>query len=325
MTLSSELRNLIYEKLRENMTKVDIAKAYNVSLRTVYGIQRQGVEPKPSVKRSKNARKSKEVVRRAVNAFKMKNERTSCTKIANKIITPFSKSTVRRNLISLGYKYVPSVCSIILSDAQKKQRVKMVRSYITQRIDFHKVVFTDESRFSLDGNDNYHTWSKNSRPIVNRRPYKGGSIMVWGAMTYTGQLLLRIIEGNLNSEKYCDLLRDDIFPVLKSSMESFIFQQDNAPCHTSKYTISTIEEEGVEILKWPAHSPDISPIEKIWSILKNRVYENTQFKDKQSLWSKIESEGEKLTTNEPDLFQRLYARFYENMCDILCSNGELIK
>ena len=30
-------------------------------------------------------------------------------------------------------------------------------------------------------------------------------------------------------------------------------------------------------------------------------------------------------TEDQDILPRLYARFYENMCDILCTNGELLK
>jgi len=141
----------------------------------------------------------------AIKRLKKTKACVSCSEIANKIDTALSKSKIRRQLVTLGYKYVPNISSIILSDPQKKLRVEIVRSYITQRIDFHKVVFTDESRFSLDGNDNFKTWALKSRPVIHRRPYKGGFIMVWGAITYTDQLLL-----SRNSEKYCRLLTNDI-------------------------------------------------------------------------------------------------------------------
>ena len=49
MTLSPEIQNFIMTKLAEGITKVDIAKMYNVSLRTVYGIfsDRNASKPKP--------------------------------------------------------------------------------------------------------------------------------------------------------------------------------------------------------------------------------------------------------------------------------------
>ena len=82
----------------------------------------------------------------------------------------------------------------------------------------------------------------------------------------------------------------------------------------SKYTISTIKAAGIEILNWPSHSQDLSPIEKIWSILKSKVYEHGHFHDKTSLWSKIQNEAPKIKINDPDLFRKLYTRFYKSMC-----------
>ena len=96
--------------------------------------------------------------------------------------------------------------------------------------------------------------------------------MIWSAMTHTGELLLRKVEGSLNSENFCNLLTKDIIPSLKSETEYFILQQNNAPCHNSKYTISTIKAAVIEILNWPPNSTDLSPIENIWSILKSKVY-----------------------------------------------------
>ena len=93
----------------------------------------------------------------------------------------------------------------------KKLCVEIVRSYITQRIDFHKVVFTEEFRFSLDGNNNFKTLVVKIQPIINWWSFKGGSLMVWPAITYTGSLLTRRVEGSLNSEKYCRLLTNDMF------------------------------------------------------------------------------------------------------------------
>jgi len=142
---------------------------------------------------------------------------------------------------------------------------------------------------------------------------------------YIGQLLLRMIEGLLNSEKYYRLLTNDIFPSLKATIESFIFQQDNAPCHNSQYTRRQIQMEGIEILTWHSHCPDLSPIEKIWSILKSKVHENGHFDDKEFLWAKIQCEASTIMNEDHDLFLRLYTRFYENMCDILCNHGELLK
>ncbi len=51
----------------------------------------------------------------------------------------------------------------------------------------------------------------------------------------------------------------------------FIFQQDLAPAHTAKGTKSWFNDHGVTVLNWPANSPDLNPIENLWSIVKRKM------------------------------------------------------
>ncbi len=49
-----------------------------------------------------------------------------------------------------------------------------------------------------------------------------------------------------------------------------IFQQDLAPAHTAKSTKSWYDH-GVDVLDWPANSPDLNPIENLWGIVKRKM------------------------------------------------------
>ncbi len=51
----------------------------------------------------------------------------------------------------------------------------------------------------------------------------------------------------------------------------FIFQHDLAPAHTAKSTKSWLNDHGVGVLDWPANSPDLNPIENLWSIVKSKM------------------------------------------------------
>ena len=72
-----------------------------------------------------------------------------------------------------------------------------------------------------------------------------------------------------------------------------LFQQDNAPPHVSAATRAFLQAHRVEVLKWPPNSPDLSPIENVWSVLKHNVYKRN-FRDSDTLWEVIQEEWARL-------------------------------
>ena len=94
--------------------------------------------------------------------------------------------------------------------------------------------------------------------------------MVWAGIHHTGKTDLHFIQGNLNGARYRDeILRPIVVPHVHRN--DLLFQQDNAPCHTARTCMAYLQQEGVEVLPWPAFSPDVSPIEHLWDELDNRV------------------------------------------------------
>ncbi|KAI6649942.1 hypothetical protein LOD99_6306 [Oopsacas minuta] len=82
-----------------------------------------------------------------------------------------------------------------------------------------------------------------------------------------------------------------------SKMSEIIFMQDGAPAHTAKLTQEWCKQNLPAFwqkAKWPRNSPDLNPIENLWSILKDKVEEfeqtstvNNLVKNLEKAWSGI--------------------------------------
>ncbi len=76
----------------------------------------------------------------------------------------------------------------------------------------------------------------------------GGSVMVLGCMSAVDTGELQFIEGSMNANMYCDILKQSMIPSLRRLGRRAVFQHDNDPKHTSKMTTALLNKLRVKVI-----------------------------------------------------------------------------
>ena len=79
---------------------------------------------------------------------------------------------------------------------------------------------------------------------------------------------LYFIEGNMNSNMYCEILQQSMIPSLQKLGCRAVFQHDNDHKHTSKTTTALLKRLRVKVVDWPSMCSDLNPILHLCRIFK---------------------------------------------------------
>lgn len=232
------------------------------------------------------------------------NKQVSSSQIVDQLCLKVSRWTVNRTLRDSGnLQYQKKKSSPALTKEHKAKRLEWARQHMTWKSEWNKVVWSDEKKFNLDGPDgNNYYWHdiRKEKLFSTRRGMGGGSVMVWASFCANGTSDICFIKGRINAIGYQDILKNHLEDIgAKVGAKDWLFQQDNAPIHRAKVNQGWFKSKKIEVIDWPALSPDLNPIENLWGILVRRVYaEGRVFQSAEELKKVIEDEWSKITQEE---------------------------
>ena len=146
-----------------------------------------------------------------------------------------------KNLSTIG-KVVQPICQPPLSEVHRSKRVAWANQYM--KLDFRRVIFSDECRAILDGPDGVcrgwlHTATETPRRL-RRQQSGGGGVMFWASIVYNKVVgPFRVPEGvKVDSNSYQRFLRQNFEPwyhgLPPNGKKVLVFIHDKAPSHAVK-------------------------------------------------------------------------------------------
>lgn len=189
--------------------------------------------------------------------------------------------TVQRCMRAAGMKTRARCKKPMLHSRHISARKKYAQTHRASSMEFWKRVwFSDEKKWNLygpDGNDRVY-YFPGKKPLSHHfrgtMKFNGGGFMAWGVISYYGVGKLHITSNKVNSAEYIGILQSSLATSVAErgqTLSSIVFQQDNAAIHTSAAAKRWFLDNSIEVLEWPAQSPDMNIIEHLWADVNLRL------------------------------------------------------
>ncbi len=202
-------------------------------------------------------------------------------------ILKVSEGTVRNGLKKLGKRSMVRPPVPLLTERLKQLRIERSKRLLSKlkKLDPATVkIFSDKKIFTVDQaynrrNDRFIVDQGNPATPVSKTKHPA-SCMVLGIVCSDGQKPPPIFVPagvKVNTEEYLRLLESKLLPWLKKTYPrgNYVFQQDGAPCHTSKRTQEWLGANFADFWDktvWPPSSPDLSPLDySVWGVVEAKA------------------------------------------------------
>ena len=336
--LSSDVKKVVWDLLQQGNSIRKVAELLGIPHTTIASVKTR-IEQRGSVenaKRSGRPRKLTDRHYRRLERLVKTNRRHSLVDITNRfnesVDQPVAKRTVQFHLHKHGFSRRVSRKKVVVKEVNRKKRLSWCKKKrrLTVENYWKRVIFSDESKIMVGHDSRVYVWRKKDEGLQSdletpRQHKPCYEVMIWGCVTWEGVGTITAVNGNINAEKYQEILDDNLWPVIVRHFpaENYIFQQDNAPVHRARTTQEFLHRNNVTTMSWPAQSPDLNIIKNLWLLLKRKLQTRVgRIESKDDLFREIQDIWTGITV---DYVRSLYRSIPRRLLNVIKLKGHLTK
>lgn len=247
------------------LTKSEIAALFGVSLRWVQKLTRQwretnDIAPKPQRRNPRiviSLEKLKEYVTQHPDAT-LEEMKQGCG-------LSVSTAAICKALKRLGFSRKKKVIRAVERDRPDVQSEQRQWKHKTCQVSTNRMIFIDQTGISTQMHRTHGRAPIGERVIgvIPENHYHTSTLM--GALRVNGQFESLVYKGGTDIPAVLTFIDSQLRPILKPGD---IVVWDNLPTHHAVAVTTAIERMGAKVWHLPPYSPELNPIEKLWSKLK---------------------------------------------------------
>lgn len=288
--LDSPLKNRFIGTVLAGKPVASAARVYGIKPQTAHDLFHKYMQTGTTHRRAGSGRPKRISSRleRRVRYLTLRDRHMSFRDIGKLVDPPISADSVRRIMAKAGYHRRKARTVFYLTAVHRARRLSWAREHAKwKEFEWSRIIWSDEAYVVVGDSAGQVFVTRRAGEefsddcVVQKFKQSSFRVMIWGCIMQGRKGPMACLEypggpgGGMTAARYRQQVLEPLLLEFYQEMSEerglVAFQQDGAGCHRAGVTRKWLKDHLIDVFPHPASSPDMSPIEAVWHVLKEKI------------------------------------------------------